>query len=144
LSPSSIFANGRVKQAAGIPSMQFKIDAKDKYTVITPESGTADANMSEALAQTCAKMTEKGSRNFIIDLQHCQSATDDALQQLAQTGADLYEQGISFVLAQVSNSLLQQIKNNDLLDALNHAPTLQEAIDIVNMEILERDLFNEE
>jgi hypothetical protein len=124
--------------------MQFKIDAKGKYTVITPESGSADANLSAALAQTCAHLTEKGSSNFIIDLQYCQSATKEALEQLAEAGAGLYEQGISFVLANVNAPLLQQIKEADLIDALNHAPTVTEAKDIINMEIIERNLSSEE
>jgi hypothetical protein len=39
--------------------------------------------------------------------------------------------------------MLQLLKKEDAIDQLNYVPTFIEAIDIVNMEILERDLFGE-
>ncbi len=56
----------------------------------------------------------------------------------------MYEEGSSFVIAHPPAEMLNILKREDAIDSLNYAPTFIEAIDIVNMEILERDLYSEE
>ncbi len=123
--------------------MEFKIDAKDNYTRITPESTAFDANVADLLAGKCKTLYENGSKNFIIDLSDCKTANMDALESLIGLTANMYEMEHSFVLTNLSAALLSQIKDADAIDSLNYAPTFIEAVDIINMEILERDLFRE-
>ena len=123
--------------------MQFKTDAKDQYTVITPEKRTLDATLAADLAEECRSLTQKGSKNFLIDLQTCQDVRTDFLEPFIELSADAYEREQSFVFINAPAEMLRIIKENDAIDMLTYAPTLAEAVDIISMEILERDLLSE-
>ena len=124
--------------------MTFKIDAKEQFTVITPQSCPLNAQLAAELAEQCKLLTQKGSKNFIVDVALCQEVHADFLEPFIELSAQQYELGHSFVIAHPANDVLHILKKEDAIDSLNYAPTFIEAIDIVNMEILERDLFAEE
>lgn len=124
--------------------MQFKIDAKEQYTVITPLNGILDAQLAAELSVQCNDLTKKGSENFIIDLESCQDVRTDFLLPFITLSTDFYESGQSFVITNPAAEMLRIIKQEDAIDSLNCAPTMIEAVDIISMEILERDLFKEE
>lgn len=123
--------------------MQFKIDARDQYTVITPEKGRLDAALAADLAEQCRLLSEKGSKNFLVDLEHCQDVGSDFLDPFIELSSDCYEQEQSFVLTNPPADMIRIIKEADAIDLLNYAPTMAEAADIISMEILERDLLAE-
>lgn len=124
--------------------MQFNIDAKEQYTVITPQKDIINANMAAKLAEQCEILSETGSKNFIIDLKECQDVGTDFFMPFVELSASYYEQENSFVITNPPSEMLRIIKEEDAIDSLNTAPTFIEAVDIISMEILERDLFNEE
>lgn len=123
--------------------MSFKIDAKEQFTVITPQSRPLNAQLAAELAEQCQNLIQNGSRNFIVDVALCQVVQSDFLEPFIELSAQRYEEGTSFVIAHPPTEMLQILKKEDAIDSLNYAPTFIEAIDIVNMEILERDLFGE-
>jgi hypothetical protein len=141
--PSDYFCGATIKTCC-ITTMQFKIDAKEQFTVITPQNDVLDSLLTADLAVECQLLVSKGSENFIIDLQSCQSIQNDFLLPMIELAAKHYEQGQSFVLTNFPPEMQSLLKTEDAIDSLNCAPSFIEAIDIVNMEILERDLFNEE
>jgi hypothetical protein len=121
--------------------MSFKIDAKEQYTVITPQPTALDARLAANLADKCKELIQKGSPNFIVDVALCQEVNTNFLEPFLELSAQQYEEGHSFVIAHPPSKMLQILKEEDAIDSLNYAPTFIEAIDIVSMEILERDLF---
>lgn len=123
--------------------MEFKIDAKEQITVISPQSDLLSKQLTAELAVLCAELVQNGSQNFIVDLSLCQDLEPDILESLIQLSAEMYEQGRSFVLAQPPAAFMGMLKQEDAIDSLNYAPTFVEAADIVHMEILERDLYND-
>jgi len=123
--------------------MTFKIDAKEQFTVITPQSSALNAQLAADLAVQCEQLTQKGSFNFIVDLALCQEVYQDFLHPFIELSSRHYDEGRSFVLVHPASKMLQILKEEDAIDSLNYAPTFIEAIDIVNMEILERDLYGE-
>ena len=124
--------------------MEFKIDTNFNYTLITPAAKEINANLTEQLRQKCNDLTQSGGKNYIIDLGQCQTADKTSLQTLAKLHADCYSSEQSLVFTGVQNEVLQQLKETEVDAVINIAPTLVEAVDIISMEILERDLFNEE
>ncbi|MCC6185995.1 MAG: hypothetical protein IT256_02465 [Chitinophagaceae bacterium] len=122
----------------------FKIDAKEEFTLIAPTDYNLDAAFTAFLADKCQELTQKGSLNFIIDLGTCSNTLPNVLEPLIALSATQYEQENSFVLVHAPTQLLQLIKDEDAIDSLNYAPTMEEAIDIVRMEILERNMFGDE
>lgn len=123
--------------------MEFKIDTKPTYSVITPVNSTIDANLTAALSDKCQELANSGSTNYIIDLQHCTEADNTSFDDLVQMHENCYNNSQSLVFTGVHAGVLQQLQESELDTVLNIAPKMIEAIDIISMEILERDLFDE-
>lgn len=124
--------------------MEFKIDTKQTYVHITPISNELDANLTAALAEKCKELTENGSQNYIIDLHNCLEADIASFPQLEEMHNNSYENSRSLVFTGINEEILTAIKGQNTDNIINIAPTVIEAVDIISMEILERDLFNED
>ena len=124
--------------------MEFKIDTKDTFTVITPISQKIDAILTGALQQKCIETRQSGSNNIIIDLQHCNEIDKTCLPELLKLHEESYSQDQSIVFTRVNEKIMAILKEDETDLMINIAPRLDEAIDIISMEILERDLFKEE
>lgn len=124
--------------------MQFKYDTKPTYTVITPIYDIVDANLTANLTQQIADLTANGSENYIIDLENCDKADITSLNKILLLHEQTYEQQKSLVFIGLSEEVAKSFKLADEDRVLNIAPTLIEAVDIISMEILERDILNEE
>lgn len=124
--------------------MDFKIDTKDTFAVITPITDTISVNLTEELQATFEKMRQSGSNNFIIDLQECNSIDPDAIEKLVALHEACYALDNSIVYTAMKGSIINELKKSETDLLINIAPKMIEAIDIISMEILERDLFGEE
>ena len=124
--------------------MNFKIDTRDTFTVITPETTEITVNLTGELQRRMEEMRQSGSRNFIIDLQHCMSVTEGAIEKMVAMHEESYAGDASLVFTGVAGTVMASLKESESDLLLNIAPKMIEAIDIISMEILERDLFNEE
>jgi len=124
--------------------MEFKIDTKATYSVITPVFDKMDANLAVIIGQKCEEAGQSGSFNYIIDLQLCINMDEEAIPQLLQLHEDNYAGNRSLVFTGLRPALINTLKKKEADMLLNIAMTMQEAVDIISMEILERDLFNEE
>jgi len=102
-----------------------------------------DANWTEAIRQKWKELTESGSRNIIVDLRHCTSTDEKIEAKLVALHEEVYEARQSLVFVHLAGDLLAQLKGNEDEMLLNIVPTEEEAIDIISMEVLERDLFEE-
>lgn len=123
--------------------MEFKIDTKPTYTVITPESGDLSVNLAEEARQKVAELIERGSHNFVINLQHIIGMDMAAGDLLLDMHHAVYNNSGSLVFSSPEESVMQTLKKGQYHLSLNITPTLIEAIDIISMEVLERDLLGE-
>lgn len=124
--------------------MQFKTESKAQYTLIHVQNGSLDGQLAAELADLCANLSAAGAPNFIIDCSSCAEVAEDFVEAACALSAESYENGRSLVFAQTPPALTALLKQLDAIDLLNCAPTFAEAVDIVSMEILERDLYDEE
>jgi anti-anti-sigma regulatory factor len=124
--------------------MEFKIDTNDTYTLILPTAMALDASMAASLRAKCLDLADEGSQNFVIDLTNAREADDASLEVFVSFHEECYEEERSLVFTGVVDGLLQRMKQARVHLTLNITPTLDEAIDMVNMEILERDLLNDQ
>ena len=124
--------------------MEFKIDTKDTFTIITPLNEAIDAKMTGALGAKCEEMRQSGSNNFIIDLENCKTIDKTCVSELIALQGASYDMDLSFVYTKANDGITKTIRDEDEDFIINLAPRMDEAIDIISMEILERDLFNEE
>ena len=123
--------------------MEFKIDTKPNYTVITPESGNLSVNLAEGIRQKVEDATETDSHNFVVDLRNVIEMDMAAGNVLLDLHHFMYNNGCSLVFTTLEDSVMQTMKKGQYHLSLNLTPTLNEAIDIISMEVLERDLLGE-
>jgi len=123
--------------------MEFKIDTKTNYTVITPESADLSVNLAEVIRQKVDEATESDSHNFVIDLRHVSHMDMSSGNVLLDMHHSLYNKGCSLVFTALEDTVMQTMKKGQYHLSLNLTPTLNEAIDIISMEVLERDLLGE-
>ncbi len=124
--------------------MEFKIDTRETYVVITPLQTHLSVNMAAMLEERAAQLAETGPANVLADLSNCQSADAAAFEHLAMWHEKAYAEGHSLVFTGLQAPVLQEAREAQLDGAINIAPTPIEGIDIISMEIIERELFDEE
>ncbi|MGN6618860.1 MAG: STAS domain-containing protein [Ilyomonas sp.] len=125
-----------------ITIMKFKIDTKEKFTVITPNEESLDANIAGELSITAISVLQKPPRNVILKLSNVVSIEDEAAKLLAQLQQDFYENNASFVICEIKPALEKKLEDLELLELMNITPTESEAWDIVQMEEIERELLD--
>jgi len=123
--------------------MEFKIDTKPTYTVITPDRGDLSVNLAEVIRQKVEEQRETGSHNFVIDLQNISSMEMASGNVLLELHHSVYNHGGSLVFTGMEDCVMQIMKQGQYHLSLNLTPTLIEAIDIISMEVMERDLLDE-
>ena len=89
-------------------------------------------------------MRQSGSLNIIVDFSACAEMDKNAVDWLVNMHEESYSSEQSLVFTGISKQGIALLKEDETDLLLNIAPSMKEAIDIVSMEILERDLFNEE
>ena len=120
--------------------MIFKIDTKEKFTVITPMSETLSDNLTAELIQTAINYLQKDIRNVVFNFHQVQSIDKDTATRLVKLEQTFYENNASFVICEIRPLVEEQLKKFNLLDSINVTPTESEASDIVQMEEIEREL----
>ena len=123
--------------------MSFKIDTKEKFTVITPKSGFFDANIAESLWETATLRINEVWGNVIVNMRNVLDADRKAVNNLASLQQHFHAAKKSFVLCNIQPSVMMLIKNEDLVENLNITPTESEAGDVVQMEEIERELMDD-
>ena len=124
--------------------MEFKIDTKEAFTLITPISNVIDANLTDALLDKCKELGQSGSNNYIVVLDNCSAIDNTSSAALIAMHELMYSNDSSLVFTGLHKDVWNKLKEDETDLLLNIAPSMQEAIDIISMEILERDLFGEE
>ena len=124
--------------------MDFKIDTKDNFSVITPIDTPISAIMAENLSAKCTEMRQSGSGNLIIDLQHCPGADKEAVPVWVEMHEESYSNELSLVFTGVNSKMIAVLKEDEADLLINITPTMIEAIDIVSMDRLQWDLLREE
>jgi hypothetical protein len=123
--------------------MSCLIEQRETFNLITLPEGALNTSVKEELIHHSQdSMAQRQS--IIVDfskVKQCEIENVDFVQSLH---SDVYSNNLSFVITQASDTIKQAF--NYLLEeeSINYAPTLAEAIDIVSMENIERELLGEE
>ena len=123
--------------------MEFKIDTKEKILVVQPQISMLDANLSDAFVKEIGALPGLSSRNLILDMVLVANADQAGIKAILTVYHQQYDSSMSCALTGLNSSLLKQIKEADE-NVYNLAPTMLEAIDLVMMEDLERELLGDE
>ncbi len=122
--------------------MKYKIDTKENFDLITPLYAQFDSKLSDQLNELVDDSRENG-RSLLIDFAQVEQMNEENVKLLETLHNEMHERNLSFVLCHLNTNCKQKIARFKLEHILNMAPTLIEAIDIISMEGLERELLGE-
>ena len=123
--------------------MNFKIDTREKFTIITPVSDFSSDNLTAEFKELANSFLQHKT-NLVINLQNVVNLKENTVNNLAALQNEFYQHNISFVLCEIQPEVFKTIENLELDDVLNITPTETEAWDIVQMEEIERELLGGE
>lgn len=134
--------------------MQFKIDTKERFRVVTVQESFLSATMAEELShnltpylQNVAKKSPEqadDNSNIVLILKAVNSMEKEAGETLAQLQQKFYEHQASFVICNLHPQVEKMLDDLSLLEVMNVTPTESEAWDIVQMEEIERELLGDD
>lgn len=122
--------------------IQYQIDNKEKFNVITILNKDLSSNLVPELADLTSKWGNTPQKNLIINLQNVEKWDDSVIEQITISQGLFYEKNISFVICALSDELLDNLDKTEYAELLNMTPTESEAWDIVQMEEIERELLD--
>ncbi len=125
-----------------LKKMEFKIDTKEKFTVIELLEPSINANMAVELKNACLICLDKEVKNVVLNLGKVETIEIAVTQAVVDLQQSFYDANASFVICQMQPTVLQVFEAEELDEMLNQTPTESEAWDIVQMEEIERELLD--
>jgi hypothetical protein len=120
-------------------SMHIKQSSSLQYELISLPDGQFTPELADKLDLICQEMRKQG-RSVIIDAHKIVDIAPTALDKLAEWQKAAYNVKTSWVMASLKKHLCSSTNEIEL----NITPTLEEAIDLVAMEIIERELLGDD
>jgi anti-anti-sigma factor len=124
--------------------MQFKTDTKEKFHVITVAGTSLTADMAAELSDLLLPYLQNDVKNVILNLKELHLLDEIAAEKLVKLQQNFYEKNSSFVICEIQKPVEDFLDSVNLLEVMNTTPTESEAMDIVQMEEIEREFLNEE
>ena len=75
--------------------LNVKIDTKEKFTVLNPETAHISANMSETLLEHCRNVLNQHPKNLILNLSGVQQLDAEVAEALTEMQQLFYEKNAS-------------------------------------------------
>ncbi|MEP6512254.1 MAG: STAS domain-containing protein [Parafilimonas sp.] len=121
-----------------------KIDTREKFTVITPNTDFLSDSLTEKLSSLATSYLTKDIKNIVLNMAQVSTIDENVAHNLSKLQQQFYTANGSFVLCEVKPEVVQMFEKLKLADAINITPTESEAWDIVQMEEIEREFLNDE
>ncbi len=123
--------------------MNVKTDTKEKFHAITVPGPALSATMTDELRSYLLAFLQNEVKNLILILSEVESIDVEAGNNLISIHQKFYESNASFVICEMQKPVEKFLAQHYILEMLNVTPTQSEAWDIVQMEELEREFFDE-
>lgn len=123
--------------------MKFTVDKHEKYVLIKLNESKLNSLISPQLKSELILMNTDGQRNIILDLSMVKFADSSGLSSLLVGHRICKNAEGSFILTGLSDSVARLISISQLENVLSIVTTSEEAIDLVFMEEIEKELKKE-
>ena len=124
--------------------MKVKTDTKEKFHDINVQEPALSADMAAELFDLLLTYLQNDVKNLILNLKELQSLDEIAAEKLVKLQQIFYEKHSSFVICEIQKPVEDFLDSVNLLELMNTTPTESEAMDIVQMEEIEREFLNED
>jgi anti-anti-sigma factor len=124
--------------------MNFEIEKKDNYAVVKVKVEKLDSQISPSLKSELVVLNADEFKNIIIDVADTRYCDSSGLSAILVANRLCKNSGGTFVLCSLQRSVSKLISISQLDTILNITPTLEEAVDLLAMESIEKDLGSNE
>ncbi len=123
--------------------MKYSVDKQEKYAVFALEDENLNSHISPDLKSEFLMMRNSGVTNMVLNLEAVKFVDSSGLSAIL-TGNRLWQADGSFILTGVNSESIKKLITISKLDSiLTIIPTIEESIDYIKMELLERELNGE-
>lgn len=123
--------------------MKYSVEKHEKYVLLALEEKKLDSSVAPKLKSEFITLTQSGTRNLILDMGLVKYVDSSGLSAILTANRLITEQSGTFVLTCLGDHVMKLISISKLDSVLNILPTVEEGVDMVFMEELERDLKRE-
>lgn len=123
--------------------MKFEIEKKEKYTVFTLVENNLNSLIAPLLKSEFVMLHSEGVRNLIFDMNHLHFVDSSGLSAIL-TANRLWKDNGLFVLTGITHpNVIKLIDISRLNTILTIVPTVEESIEYVFMDEIEKELYSE-
>jgi anti-sigma B factor antagonist len=123
--------------------MKFTVDKHEKYILLKLNESKLNSLITPQLKSELILTNTEGQRNIILDLSQVKFADSSGLSSLL-VGHRLCKNATgSFILVGLNEAVSRLITISQLENVLTIVPTSEEAIDLIFMEEIEKELKKE-
>ena len=120
--------------------MNFTVDKQDRYSVVKVQAEKLDTAVAPALKSELVMLNAQGIKNIIIDLSETKYCDSSGLSAILVANRLCKNVEGTFVLTALQDPVKKLISISQLDTILNITPTLNEAVDYLFMEEVEKGL----
>jgi len=124
--------------------MKYSIEKSDKYTVIELNEDKLDTLKAPRLKSEFITLYQSGTTNLILNMNQVKYVDSSGLSSILVANRMSQEAQGKLVLSQVSEHVMKLIKISRLDSILTILPTVEEAVDFIFLNEIEKDLGEEE
>ncbi len=119
--------------------MKFSVDKQERYTLFRLEEDKLNSVVAPLLKSEMIVLNAEGVKNIIMDMSAIRFVDSSGLSSILITNRLCKNSGGSLVLTGVAENVVKLIKISQLDTILTVVPTMQEAMDFVIMNEIEKD-----
>ena len=123
--------------------MNFTITNKDKYALVVANVDKLDTTCAPELKSELVYLNKTNVRNVIIDLGRTRYGDSSGLSALLVGNRLCKGANGSLVICALQESVMKLIQISQLESVLSITPTVNEAVDLLYMEEIEKDVNKE-
>lgn len=123
--------------------MNFEVKPEEKFTIVSSKVEKLDSLNAPDLKSELVMINKNEVRNIIVNLDETRYCDSSGLSAILVGNRLCKNAGGTFVLTGLQTNVKKLISISQLDSVLNITPTVSEAIDLVMMEEVERDLSND-
>lgn len=123
--------------------MKFTIDKHDKYVIFKLDEQKLNSLISPKLKSELILINTEGQRNIILDLSEVKYTDSSGLGSLLVGHRICKNAEGVFILTHLNENITRLVHISQLEDVLTIVPSNDEAIDLVFMEEIEKELKKE-
>src|ERR1700760_2042731 len=120
--------------------MKFAVDKHEKYVLLKLNESKLNSLVTPQLKSELILINTEGQRNIVLDLSQVKFADSSGLSSLLVGHRLCKNASGSFILSGLNETVYRLITISQLENVLSIVPTIKEAIDMVFMEEIEKEL----